>query len=242
MWDEARASWRPSFVLVTCEHAGRRIPARYRSLFRGAGDDLRSHRGSDIGALGVAIRAASEFGAPLLFTDVSRLLVEANRSIDHPDLFSEYSRELPDSEKKHILNEHYWPYRRSVAETLRSLIHAGHSVLQLGVHSFTDVLHGVERTLDIGLLFDPVHRAESVLCEEWRLSLEKSGAGLRIRFNEPYLGIDDGLTTAMRNEFPMDAYAGIEVELRQGLILQRRQQARMGDLLFTTLRPIMKRT
>lgn len=226
---------RPSFILVTCEHAGRRIPVQYRSLFRGAGDALRSHRGSDIGALGVAMRMASGLSAPLLFTEIGRLLVESNRSIDHPDLFSRYTRDLSDAEKTRILDAYYWPYRRSVLEMLGIATRAGHRVLHVGVHSFTDVLDGVERSFDIGLLFDPDRRMETVFCNAWRSSLEETDAGWRVRFNEPYLGIDDGLTTAMRTEFPDGIYAGIEVEIRQGLILRNRQQAEMAEVLIEAL-------
>ena len=43
-----------SRILVTCEHAGNRIPAEYRSLFRGASALLRSHRGYDPGLFPVA--------------------------------------------------------------------------------------------------------------------------------------------------------------------------------------------
>jgi len=32
------------FLLITCEHGGNRIPARYRPLFRGAGKLLDSHQ------------------------------------------------------------------------------------------------------------------------------------------------------------------------------------------------------
>jgi predicted N-formylglutamate amidohydrolase len=107
-------------------------------------------------------------------------------------------------------------------------------VLHIGVHSFTDVLDGQVRAVDIGLLFDPARRSESELCRAWRTGLESACDG-RVRFNEPYLGTDDGLTTALRAQFPDRAYAGVEVEVRQGLLTSEAAQRAFGALLARTL-------
>jgi hypothetical protein len=37
-------------LLVSCEHGGNRVPARYVALFEGAADVLATHRGYDLGA------------------------------------------------------------------------------------------------------------------------------------------------------------------------------------------------
>ncbi|MEC9373270.1 MAG: N-formylglutamate amidohydrolase, partial [Planctomycetota bacterium] len=91
--------WRPRAILITCEHAGREIPPRWRRHFRGASEILRSHRGLDIGAFDVALALAEHLAAPLIFSRTSRLLIELNRSLDHPRLFSEYTRDLDESER-----------------------------------------------------------------------------------------------------------------------------------------------
>src|SRR3954454_24119921 len=70
--------------LVTCEHGGNRIPARYRPLFAGAEALLESHRGYDPGALQLGREIAAALDAPLVSANVSRLLVDLNRSIGHP--------------------------------------------------------------------------------------------------------------------------------------------------------------
>ena len=74
--------------IITCEHGGNRIPAPYRRLFRGQRALLDSHRGYDPGSLVMAKALASAFGAPLVASTVSRLLIDLNRSIGHPQLFS----------------------------------------------------------------------------------------------------------------------------------------------------------
>ncbi len=100
---------------------------------------------------------------------------------------------------------------------------SGGTVLHLAIHSFVPVLDGVEREVEIGLLFDPGRGAERAFCQRVRRGLRESLAGgahrLRVRFNEPYRGVADGLPTWLRKHFPPSQYMGIELEVSQGLIL-----------------------
>lgn len=239
MSDDGSSGWRPTWVVITCEHAGREVPQEFRHLFRGAAKELRSHRGYDPGAMGVALHLAGRLAAPLHFTSVTRLLIEANRSVGHAEHFSEYSRGLTPSEQQAILEKYYQPHRNSVVGTIEHATRSGHRVLHLSVHSFTDVWNGVAREMDIGLLFDPSRESERMMCKGWQEHLESADGGLRTRHNEPYLGIDDGLTTALRQRFGDAMYAGVEVEIRQGLIARTRGQRVMGELLTETLRRLL---
>jgi predicted N-formylglutamate amidohydrolase len=238
--------WQPTTVIVTCEHAGNEIPPEYEPLFAGAAPVLASHRGWDPGAMGYAIRVASRLSAPLVATRVSRLLVEVNRSPDHPEVFSRYTRDADRPTRQHLLDAYYTPHRRSVQTLITALIKAGQSVLHLGMHSFVDTLDGMERTVDIGLLFDPGRVSECAFINRWRPELERvlEAAGcspaLRVRMNEPYLGTDDGLTTHLRTVFPAAGYAGIEIEVRQGLVASEHQQQVIGDLLAASMPPVVR--
>jgi predicted N-formylglutamate amidohydrolase len=238
-----RPAWRPTEVLVTCEHAGHTVPPEYARLFADAGDLLVSHRGWDPGALGVALHLARTLRAPLMGVATTRLLVEANRSPGHPELFSRRVRALGTAERDRILSVYYLPHRRAVRAWVAHRIGTGDDcdargnggrVLHIGVHSFTDVLDGLVREVDIGLLFDPAREAESDLCGAWRAGLGDAYTG-PVRLNEPYLGTDDGLTTALREEFPDGAYAGVEVEVRQGLLTSETDQRAFAGLLARTL-------
>jgi len=223
-------------VLVTCEHGGSEVPAEWRRLFRGARDVLHSHRGLDIGALGVARRLADRLSAPLISSTTTRLLIELNRSIGHPRLFSEFTSRLSEADRARLVDTYYVPYRCGVERVVGSLIGGGHRVLHVGVHSFTDVLDGDVRELEVGLLFDPDRDWEVSVCGAWRSAIEeRCGGALRVRENEPYAGVDDGLTTHLRGRFGGDEYAGIEVEIRQGLIGGASEQRRFGDLLAETI-------
>jgi predicted N-formylglutamate amidohydrolase len=203
-------------VLFTCEHGGCEIPVGYERLFRGAKRVLKSHRGWDPGALELARHLHAAIGSELFEAETSRLFVELNRSLLHPALFSEFTRELPLAERQAIIHDYYLPYRMEIEEFLGDWISRGYRVLHISVHTFTPKLDGQVREADIGLLFDPARRWETESCRSWRMRLQAADAKLRVRDNYPYLGTDDGLTTYFRHRFPTDTcYAGIELEVNQ---------------------------
>ena len=108
-------------VLLTCEHGGAEVPAKYRGLFRSraAQSALRSHRGSDHGALWLAKTLQRSLRAPLLASTVTRLLVDLNRSLGHPQLFSEFSRPLDPAARVSLLESLYYPHRDRVESWIR---------------------------------------------------------------------------------------------------------------------------
>ena len=228
----------PAFILLTCEHGGRDVPEAYKPLFHGRKAILDSHRGYDVGALGVALRLASRLSVPIVFSTTTRLLIDLNRSLDQPDTYSEFTSELSSDERSRIESTFYQPYRTSVATTIASAITAGRRVLHLGVHSCTDVLHGEQRELDISLLFDESRVREERFALRYRNALTRFAGDLRYPFNTPYKGADDGLTSTLRGQFPEESYLGIEIEVRQGMILRPAEQRAAGDLLATALQSI----
>ncbi len=207
---------RPAF-LISCEHGGNRVPAEYRLLFAGAEALLVSHRGYDIGVLPLARDFARRLNAPLVVSEISRLLIDLNRSEGHLKLFSELTRRLPKSEREQILSSYYGPYRRQMRQKLQKQISRDGAVIHLSLHSFVPVLDGRERQVDIGLLYDPARTGESELCSLWQQQLQVALPQLRIRRNAPYRGTSDGLVTALRQELPEAQYLGVEVEVNQSL-------------------------
>lgn len=202
-------------LIITCEHGGNRIPRAYAPLFREAGPVLKSHRGYDLGSLELAELFAHELHAPLFASAVSRLLVELNRSLRHPALFSEFVTGLDRTAKQRLLDEHYRPHREAVEEAIAQRVTKDRSVVHVSVHSFTPVLNGVQRTADVGLLYDPLRARERAFCTAWQRLLRQRRSDLRVRRNYPYLGKSDGFTTYLRKQFPDRAYAGIELEVNQ---------------------------
>lgn len=205
--------------LITCEHGGNRIPASCRALFRGQQALLASHRGFDAGALTMARTLAAAFDAPLVASSVSRLVVDLNRSLRHPRLFSEAMRTAPAALRINVLAEHYTPYRTQVEDLVRQLATRGRRVVHVSSHSFTPVLDGRVRSADVGLLYDPARQGELDLGARWKAALAATAPDLRVRRNYPYAGRDDGMTSHLRRLFPPTTYVGIELELNQRFVL-----------------------
>ena len=206
---------RRTCAIVTCEHGGNRIPVRYRRWFAGAGGLLRSHRGYDVGALAMARTMASALRADLFFANVSRLLVELNRSTTHRSLFSARMLRAPQSTRGEVLERFYVPYRTNVERVIARAVQRGALVVHISAHSFTPVMNGERRNADVGLLYDPTRPLEVALCRRWQHALRSRAPQLTVRRNYPYRGYADGFTTYLRGRFPWDRYVGIELEVNQ---------------------------
>jgi predicted N-formylglutamate amidohydrolase len=218
--------------LVSCEHGGNRIPAPYRSLFQGYRELLDTHRGYDFGALVMATALAKAFRAPLVTSTISRLLIDLNRSIGHPRVFSAATRGAPASLRAKIAEQHYWPYRLRVERLVRQSVSRRRRVIHISSHSFTPELDGKVRRADVGLLYDPARSGEADLCTRWKASLAALVPALRVRRNYPYAGKGDGLTRYLRLRFPDTAYVGIELEVNQGIVFK-------GGQRWTALRRVL---
>lgn len=213
----ASASARRSLVL-TCEHGGNAIPEEYARAFasQAARDALASHRGLDIGALAIARALARRFDAPLVASEVSRLLCDLNRSPNNSALFSDFALALTPAERERVLSEHYHPHRQRVEAELGARLSRG--VLHLAVHSFTPELRGEVRRAELGLLYDPARPGETEWCERYKQILARLAPDLRVRRNYPYLGKTDGLATFLRRRYSATSYVGVELEVNQALL------------------------
>lgn len=176
---------------------------------------------------------ARAFDAPLVTSTVSRLLVDLNRSIGHPQLFSAATRGLTAELRSKVVDQHYRPYRARVERLVRRSVSRGRRVLHISSHSFTPRLYGKVRSADVGLLYDPERHGEAALSDRWKASLAACAPELRVRRNYPYAGKGDGLMTHLRRRFPPGAYVGIELEVNQAIVFAagRRWTALRGRLI-----------
>ena len=214
----AEGATQRTFLVLSCEHAGNRIPRRYAALFRGARAELESHRGWDPGALELARLLSKRLRVQLLATSWSRLLVEANRSLHNPRLWSQRTRGLPGAERERILERYWWPHRRDVEASVARAVANGSRVVHVAVHSFAPRLGGEVRNADVGLLSDSRKPRETALAQRWKAFLRVSTPRLRVRYNYHYRGGSDGLTTSLRRQHAPASYLGLELEVNQALL------------------------
>ena len=120
---------RPLQIFVSCEHASNHVPSPYLHLFEGQEAVLESHWGYDLGILPLAEALAAEFGSPLISGDITRLVVDLNRSCKSRRLFSEFTRGLPACEREEILRRYHQPYWSAVENIVAGMIATNRRVL-----------------------------------------------------------------------------------------------------------------
>lgn len=226
-------------VIVTCEHASPRIPESCRADLVPYAAEQETHRLYDWGAAEVARPLARAFKAPLFLGDVCRLAIDLNRSLDSPELHAPPIRDGEPSRRARLAETRYKPFRAAALAAASEGVAQCGRILHLSVHTFTPVLDGARRSVDIGILFDPDRAEENRLGLAWIEALRTARPDLRIHANQPYEGKADGHTTALRAQYPDAQYSGVEIELSQALPLRRDARA-WAALLAETLRSCLR--
>jgi predicted N-formylglutamate amidohydrolase len=205
-------------AVLTCEHGGHEIPDDLKSLFKGCDERLKSHRGWDPGALELTLSLSEKLGYPVFYSEISRLVVELNRSEHNRTLFSDITGSLPVAKRQQIMDEYYYPFRKKVFSHISRIIQQGGYVIHFSVHTFSPVVNGKIRNADVGLLYDPVRKSERDVAVRIAEALKHHSPHIRTRMNYPYAGKADGHTTALRKSFGAGEYAGLELEINQQLV------------------------
>jgi predicted N-formylglutamate amidohydrolase len=206
--------WKP---LISVEHASNAIPDELEKL--GLSDEIiESHVAWDPGAKEVGSHLATVFNAPLFLSQYSRLVADLNRSPENHESVPAHAFgvDVPGNTKLSAaaiaerLKKFHSPYWNRIGTEIENTFSAGQGCLHFGVHSFTEVYEGQYRDVDIGLLVDPEHIGDGPLTKLVFEHLKQSGLDCRI--NEPYSGLNDGLSTNLRNRYCNGRYASIEFE------------------------------
>ena len=218
--------------MLTCEHASNRLPAAFKKAV--PADVLMTHRAYDIGAVQV-FRKLVRFAKPEFSCEgkFSRLFVDLNRTITNKSAFSEYYEAFEASdkaaaEKMKAQATAYWNEYREIIEKFvernigkdscgkgnKDSADKGAEIVHLGIHSFTPVLNGKVRNTDIGILYDPARPQKRAYAQVSKDEIKRLYPAMKVRFNYPYKGCSDGLTTTLRKKFG-PRYVGIEIEINQ---------------------------
>lgn len=201
-------------ILITAEHASNAVPGEWARCFSRHSEVLQTHRAWDPGSNELADLLASQLSAPLLKGQATRLLIDLNRSIGHPRLFSEFSRSLHQSERDRLVRSLHTPHWQAFREN----IDQPGRWLHIACHSFTPVLDGNIRRTDIGLLYDPSRAPEREWCNDLAANLRTQFPALSIHANQPYRGTSNGLGQQHRRHFPPDKLMTMELEINTRLV------------------------
>jgi predicted N-formylglutamate amidohydrolase len=224
------ASGRNAIVLV-CEHASAFMPDEFASL--GLSDQMaQSHLAWDPGADDMAQALSDQMDAVLVRGTVSRLIYDCNRPPEAPDAIRQSGEGCPipgninlsETEKAKRVAQVYRPFQKVLDETITA--HPVTPVL-VTLHSFTPVLNGEQRDVEIGILHDADARFADAL---FNVAQRDHGQDLDIRRNEPY-GPEDGVTHTLREHALPRGLLNVMIEIRNDLLATPGQCSAMAARL-----------
>ncbi len=231
-----KSTSRPGLVL-TCEHASNRLPG---DTALGAPEEmLATHRGYDLGARQLSQMLLKRLGGELVASRYSRLYVDLNRDEDDPECIPEHmdsvrlsGNRLSSDARRLRLEQVHRPYHRAVDQAVRKALGHNRRAFLLSVHSFTPVLHGQPRNMEVGVLFDRHEKLARRLVQNLAM------VGFSVEENQPYSGLDGLIYSANRHgnahEIPY-----LEIEVRNDLLGPCLLQ-RTAERLLRALRPLLQ--
>jgi predicted N-formylglutamate amidohydrolase len=223
------------FVIV-CDHASNRIPDEYES-FGFADDALATHIAWDPGALAVSRRMSVRLDAPLIWPDVSRLVIDCNRPPDASSLIVvetergpvAANRGLSATQRSRRLADIHAPYHDAIDDCLARREAAGAPAALIAIHSFTPVYFGKGRPWQIGIVFGNDRRLADLLID--KLAADPA---LTVGINLPYSPADQVYYTVERHAGPRGLPAAM-IEIRNNEIDDESGQRRWVDRLTDIL-------
>ena len=229
-----------SNFLIICDHASNRIPTEYKNL--GLNEEiLTTHIAYDIGVKETAIHLSKYLECPLVMSDFSRLLIDANRGIDDPTLIMKISDGeiikgnkdisflVNCREKKHRINTYYNTYHNKISQIIDRLLKKNIFPAIISIHSFTPLFGGNKRSTELGILWDSDKRLPDIFFNY----LNKNYKDINVGNNKPYTG-------RMKNDTlykhgTKQGLANILIEIRQDLIVNSTKQKEFSKLIAEPL-------
>jgi len=224
------------FVLV-CDHASNRIPRHYHNLGLTPHQRL-MHIAWDPGALAVAIQLSERLDAPLIYSTVSRLVIDCNRHHDAIDLIPVISERtdiaanvgLPQAERDDRIAAYHRPFHSAIEALLEERRQAGIETILVTVHSFTPVYRDTPRPWPIGL----IHGAEERFSHALLAALKAEDRTLNVGWNEPY-SARNGVTFTLEHHGDGRRLDCTMIEIRHDEILEPAGVTLWADRLARTL-------
>lgn len=224
------------FVFV-CDHASNFLPPPYDTSLGLTEADKSAHIAWDPGALGVAQGLSKSLDAPLVYTTVSRLIIDCNREVDREDLIpclSEVTeiagnRGLGADERSFRIGLAHRPFHETIDRIVNQRLERGVQTAVVSIHSFTPVYKGRSRPWEIGLISETDRRlADPVLADL------KGRGDLTVGDNEPYAP-SDGVYYTIRRHGQDRQLPCLMIEIRNDEVKTAAEETRWSDLLAPIL-------
>lgn len=210
----------PTALILLADHASRYIPDHYNDLGIADSSLLYRHVAWDIGIRDVTSRLADRLNASAVYSEFSRLLIDANRYPDHAASMPAVSDgvEVPANhnisaeERQRRIDKYFTPYHQRIEALIDAKIAAGLAPVLVAMHSFTPVMNSFERPWHVGVLWDRDDRLAAPLLEYL-----KRNPSLVVGDNEPY-SAREPLGYSMNEYGTRRGLPHATLEIRQDLI------------------------
>ncbi|MEM7044094.1 MAG: N-formylglutamate amidohydrolase [Pseudomonadota bacterium] len=222
-------------LVLTCEHAGRTLPAALEGEAPPVAD-MDRHIAYDVGAEEVARGLADRLDTALALQPYSRLVIDCNRPRHAPDLAPVISdgTTIPfnDGLADDALDARWRTIHQPFHQSVTDLIDARERPALLAVHSFTRQMRGQPpRSMAIGL----IARQDKTFARTLREALLTIEPDLEVVFDAPYQIEDDSDYTIPTHGEPR-SLPHLLLEIRNDLIADEVGVGRMVELLGAALR------
>ncbi|AEI93313.1 N-formylglutamate amidohydrolase [Roseobacter litoralis] len=202
-----------SDIVLVCEHASAFIPTALNDLGLSA-EARHSHAAWDPGAKAVACEMARQLDAPLVASKVSRLVYDCNRPPDAPSAMPERSevfdipgnKKLTRNDRETRVARYYTPFH----DRLKQVLSTKPDPVVVTIHSFTPIYQGIQREVEVGILYDQDTRLADAM-------LEVETGTFVTRRNDPY-GPADGVTHTLKEHALPQGRRNVMIEIRNDLI------------------------
>ena len=228
-----------SQLFLTCDHASRAVPRSLGQLGL-APEQYDRHIAYDIGAEAITRILSDTLDAPGILAGFSRLVIDVNRPLGHPQSVPAISdrTQIPanmgisNADLDQRISMLFDPYHGAIAESMANLWHRGPAPVLLSIHSFTPHFKNQKRPWDVGILWKNDPRLPEPLMEKL------VQRGFCVGNNKPYSALDLAYT--------IDTHAGAAglancvIEIRQDLISDQLGVDRWAKILTEDLSDILK--
>ncbi|EFO28522.1 N-formylglutamate amidohydrolase [Roseibium sp. TrichSKD4] len=228
-------------ILLVCDHASNRFPAPFDTTLGIFDKDAEAHIAWDPGAVGVSLQLSRLLDAPLVYSTVSRLVIDCNRDPSAHDLIPAVSevteipgnRNLSEDEKQARLNLAHRPFHDAISDVIEERRKSGRPTAVISVHSYTPVYKGEERPWEIGLI-----AAQDRRLIDPALTLLRAQTEFQVGDNEPY-SPEDGVYYTLTRHGEALGLPSLMIEIRNNEVATAEAEKRWAETLAPVLQEVV---
>lgn len=220
-------------LLLVCEHASNFIPEDLDNL-QLSDEVLNSHAAFDIGAIELAKKISHLLNAPLISSEVSRLVYDCNRSYGLTDTIPVKSevyyipgnKNLNETDSINRYKKYYVPFEEAISKRLKEFTSPP---ILLTIHSFTPIFLGEERQVDIGIIDDVDNRLSLEM-----IKVAKIKTDYCVEHNQPY-GNGDNTTYTLSLHGSKNTLLNGMIEVKNSLLETANNREEISLLLANVI-------